>query len=78
MPDDCAAVLDGGTDDLSPVQLWDAIMRRYGVAQECEREIARLDATKCPSEKERLQREHAVAVAAAVAGAAHSRGRRCG
>ena len=47
--DDCAAVLDGGIDDISPFQLWDEVMRRYGVAQECERAIARFEAASDPS-----------------------------
>ena len=33
----CAAVLDGGVDDVTPVQLWAAVMRKYKVAQTCEK-----------------------------------------
>ena len=62
--DDCAAVLDGGADNISPVELWDHIMKKFRVSQECERAIAKVDAKKDPSEKERLQREHAVALLA--------------
>ena len=28
----CAAALDGGVDDISPVQLWDAVMKKYKVS----------------------------------------------
>ena len=57
-------MLDGGTDNISPVELWDHIMKKFRVSQECERAIAKVDAKKDPSEKERLQREHAVALLA--------------
>ena len=39
----CAAALDGGVDDLTPVQLWDAIIRKYKVAQLCEAELLQLE-----------------------------------
>ena len=64
--DECAAVVDGGVDDLSPLQLWDQIMRRYKVAQECERLVSDIDAKENPSERERLLAERSIAVAAAV------------
>ena len=30
---ECAAVINGGIDDVSPIQLWHAIMTKYKVAQ---------------------------------------------
>ena len=63
---DCAAVLDGGLDEVLPVQLWDEIMRRHDVAQACERAVFAVDEKQNPSEKERLPRERSVAVAATV------------
>ena len=63
---ECAAVIHGGTDDFSPLQLWDRIMRMYGVAQACEESIKAVDAKQNPSERERLLRERSVATAAAV------------
>ena len=33
----CAAVLHGGMDDVGPIQLWNAVMEKYKVAQVCER-----------------------------------------
>ena len=32
-PDESAAVLEGGIDDVSPLQWWDSVMRKYGVMQ---------------------------------------------
>ena len=66
LADDCAAVLDGGFDELSPLHLWDEIMRHHGVAQACERAVIAVDEKRNPSEKERLLRERSIAVAAAV------------
>ena len=66
MPDECAAAIDGGVDDLGPLHLWDEIMRKYGVAQECARALDRLDAKDAPTERDRLQRERLLAVEAAV------------
>ena len=63
---DCAAALDGGVDDFTPLQLWDVIMKKYKVAQICEDEIARLDAEKDESKRSHLKREQALAVATAV------------
>ena len=37
-----AAVIAGGTDDISPLQLWDSIMRQYGVMQRCDEEFAKI------------------------------------
>ena len=49
----CAGVLDGGVDAISPLKLWDAIMKNYKVAQICDREIAKLDAKTDLTEKEK-------------------------
>ena len=35
-PDECAAVLQGGWDDITPMQLWNTVMRNYQVAERCE------------------------------------------
>ena len=64
--DDSTVVLDGGTDELSPLQLWDHIMRQHGVAQQCERAINAVDAKEDPSAKDRLLRARSFAAAAAV------------
>ena len=37
--DNCAGVMDGGVDDISPVQIWDAVMKKYKVAQLCGQEL---------------------------------------
>ena len=39
----CAAVLDGGMDDITPVEIWNAVMQKYKVAQKCEEALAKLD-----------------------------------
>ena len=62
----CAAAIDGGVDDVSPVQLWDTIVKKYKLAQICEEELARLSGNKELSKKETLERDRAVAVATAV------------
>ena len=36
-----AAALDGGIDDITPLRMWDFIMKKYKVKQACEEEIAR-------------------------------------
>ena len=41
--DQSAGVIDGGVDDVTPVQIWDQIMNTYKVAQMCEDEIERLE-----------------------------------
>jgi hypothetical protein len=61
-----AAALDGGVDEITPLQLWDAIMRKYKVMQTCEAEIAKLGAVEEKSERLRLEQERAIAIAAAV------------
>ena len=61
-----AGVIDGGVDDISALQLWDMIMKKYKVAQLCDEELRRLGTTKDDSDKQGLLRERALAVAAAV------------
>ena len=48
----CAGVLHGGMDDLGPVQLWDAVMKKYKVAQLCEQELHSLDTKADKSKKD--------------------------
>ena len=63
----CAGILDGGIDDLTPIQMWDEVMKRYKLAQICGQEIERLKNSDKKSEKERLQLEQAQAVASMLA-----------
>ena len=44
-PDECAAILHGGVDDLSPLQLWDNAMQKYGVMQQAEAAVAAAEDT---------------------------------
>ena len=62
----CAAVLDGGIDDITPVRIWDAVMKKYKLAQKCDQELARLNSQGDGSKRDELLREKAVAIAAAV------------
>ena len=62
----CAAALDGGVDDFTPVQLWDVIMRRYKVAQLCDDELDRLHGKKDLTKTDQLRFEKAQAVAEAA------------
>ena len=66
----CAAALNGGLDDFGPLQLWDAVMKKYKLAQICQRELARLDAVEDKSKCDKLRQEEAMAVAEAVEGIA--------
>jgi len=66
----CAAAIDGGVDDLSPLQLWDIIMKKYKVAQTCDDELARLKDTPEASAREDILRRRAHAIASAVDGLA--------
>ena len=70
LPDDAGAnsggVLDGGVDDIAPLQLWDTIMKKYKVAQMCTQELQRLKRTGDESDQTVLLRERAVAVSTAV------------
>ena len=38
----CVGVLDGGVDDVTPVQIWNEVMEKYKTAQLCEQELQRL------------------------------------
>ena len=61
-----AAVLDGGVDDIEPLQLWDTIMKKYKVAQGCTEELHRLQRAGDESDQSLLLQERAIAVATAV------------
>ena len=52
--DQSADILDGGVDDITPVQLWDTIMKKYKVAQTCAEEIHRLQAVGRDDERSSL------------------------
>ena len=68
--DQCAGIIDGGVDEISPVRIWNQIMEKYKVAQHCEQELERLRKTKCETgeqdKRADLQQELALAVAKAV------------
>jgi hypothetical protein len=70
MPEDAGvnsgAVLDGGVDSVTPLQLWDTIMKKYKIAQLCTQELERLRRAGGDSDQTALQKERAVAVATAV------------
>ena len=38
----CAGVLDGGVDSITPLQIWHTIMENYKIAQHCDAEIKQL------------------------------------
>ena len=61
-----AAVLDGGMDDITPVRIWDAVMKKYRLAQQCDQELARIDSQANGTKREELLRQRVVAIAAAV------------
>jgi len=46
MEHECGAALDGGIDDVLPVQLWDRIMQKYKAVQLCDEELARMKKKK--------------------------------
>ena len=50
----CAAVLDGGMDDTTPVRIWDAVMKKYKLAQQCDQELARIDSQTDGAKREEL------------------------
>ena len=62
----CAAVLDGGMDDITPVRIWDVVMKKYKLAQQCDQELARIDSQADGAKREELLRQRVVAIAAAV------------
>ena len=64
--DNCAGVLDCGVDDVTPIHIWDQIMKRYKVAQSCEEDLFRFSKVDEPDEKAVLQQRQATAVAEAV------------
>ena len=50
----CAAVFDGGMDQITPVQIWNAVMEKYKVAQRCEQELSRLSNVVDGTKREQL------------------------
>ena len=66
----CAAALDGGFDEFGPLKQWDAIMKKYKIAQVSAAELKRLDAIKEKSLVEQLKQQQALAVAEAAQGIA--------
>jgi hypothetical protein len=66
VPDDCAAVLQGNTSSLSPLQIWDSVMKQYQVLRRCDEDVAR--AGKSPEQHvaATLGADYAEAVHAAV------------
>ena len=62
----CAAVLDGGVDDITPVQIWNAVMKKYKVAQQCDEQLRRPELQGDASERHKLLRDKALAIAEAV------------
>ena len=71
----CAAVFSGGQDDITGVQLWNTIMRKYKVAQICEEELVQLEAAKELSlaQEKRAERMRAVAEAVQALAKLHHR-----
>ena len=63
---DCGAILDGGKDDISPVQLWHAVMEKYKVATRCDEELERLYAVRDKDLIDKKREEKLLAIAAAV------------
>ena len=62
-----AAVIPGGTDDISPLQLWDSIMRQYGVMQRCDEESRQLErAGKLSDATDSIKQSRLQAVEAAI------------
>ena len=64
--DNCSAAMSGELDDESLLQLWNAFMTKYKVAQASDEALARLDATEQPKQADELKRERMLATAAAV------------
>ena len=61
-----AGVIDGGVDSVTPVQIWDQVMKHYKVAQLCRGELERLKKLDKPNEAAPMRADEAKAVAAAV------------
>ena len=66
--DQCAGIIGGGVEHITPIQLWNSVMLKYDVQQKCEEELYRLRNTGKVDEKqlaaERLNRATAAAVGA--------------
>ena len=64
----CAAVLDGGVDEIAPVQIWDAVMRHYKIAQKCDEELAKLNKKGNETQRQEQLHKRLSAIAHAVNG----------
>ena len=53
-------------DDITPVRIWDVVMKKYKLAQQCEQELARIDSQGDGAKREDLARQRIVAIAAAL------------
>ena len=53
-------------DEFSPLQLWDTIMKKYKVAQQCDEELRRLERKEELTNKYQLQQERLLAIAEAT------------
>ena len=62
----CAAALDGGVDEISPLQYWDEIMRKYKGAQRCDEELVRLKCEEDEPKKQELRMQRVKALSDAV------------
>ena len=61
-----AGIITVGNDDVKAIELWNEIMKKYEVAELCEKELERLTNVNDPGRKAYLQQRQAEAVAAAV------------
>ena len=61
--DNCVGVIDGGVDSVTPLQIWDAVMKKYKVLQQCAEELARLRKSDDESKKAAARRNEAMALA---------------
>ena len=64
--DQCAGIIDGGVDDLSPVPIYDQCMKQYKILQKATEELERLRNSDKTDEKAALRQRQALACAAAV------------
>ena len=61
-----AGLLQGATENLTVVQQWDIVMRKYKVAQLCDEQLAKLKQHTASDERESLLRTRITAVAEAA------------
>ena len=65
-PEDGAALIEGGGDEVSPLQVWDSVMKKYGVLEKCEADLSAAGRSGTTQGKAALVADRAVAAAAAV------------